>query len=270
MNKPPRSHHRELIELAALFAAAGIADLFTNLLGHRIEGPTVLIALGVVVAIATLVNLRRDARRPRARGAALRAGEDSAAHYAQVAGELWCVRTAVQDTPGRLAVLAGAFAAVGANILALQVQPTDGAVVDEFLVEAGPEVSAEQLGAAVAAAGGGQVHVAPADVTALTDLPTRALMLAHRLIREPGALRPVLAELLSAATVEWRAQQDEAREGQDEDEGEAAGRESTVIRVRDCHAGVVLVSRPGIPFTPAECARVRAMADLVGASVLQR
>ena len=262
MSKPLRNHHRELIELAALFAAAGIADLFTNLLGHRIEGPTVLIALGIVVAVATLVNLRRDARRARARGASGTAYERASADYAAVAGELWRVRTAVQDTPGRLAVLAGAFAAVGANILALQVQPVADGVVDEFLVEAGVEVTAEQLGAAVASAGGGQVHVAPADVTALTDLPTRALTLAHRLIREPGELRFVLAELLSSAQVEWRTEEDDDREC---DEAE-----DTVIRVRDPHAGVVRVSRPGIPFTPAESARVQAMADLVGASVVRR
>lgn len=262
MSKPPRNHHRELIELAALFAAAGIADLFTNLLGHRIEGPTILIALGVVVAIATLVNLRRGGRGSRARGASVPARDHAAAHYAQVAGELWRVRTAVQDTPGRLAVLAGAFAAVGANILALQVQPTADAVVDEFLVEAGPEVTAEQLGAAVAAAGGGQVHVAPADVTALTDLPTHALTLAHRLIREPEALRLVLAELLSSADVEWRADEDDLRE--------RGGADNAVIRVRDPRAGVVVVSRPGIPFTPAECARAQAMADLAGASVVRR
>lgn len=258
MSKPPRSHHRELIELAALFAAAGIADLFTNLLGHRIEGPTVLIALGAVVALATLVNLLRGGHRPRARGRSVPVPDHRAtADYTGVAGELWLVRTAVQDTPGRLAVVAGAFAAVGANILTLQVQPIADAVVDEFLVEAAAEVTAEQLGAAVAAAGGGEVHVAPADVTALTDLPTRALTLAHRLVREPAALRVVLAELLSPATVGWQAEQDDA------DGCEGVGR--TVMRVRDPLAGVLHVSRPGIPFTPAEFARAQAMADLVGA-----
>jgi hypothetical protein len=262
MSKPPGNRHRELIELAALFAAAGIADLFTNLLGHRIEGPTVLIALGIVVAVATLVNLRRDARRTRVRIASRPACERAAADYGAVAGELWRVRTAVQDTPGRLAVLAGAFAAVGANILALQVQPVADGVVDEFLVEAGAEVTAEQLGAAVASAGGGQVHVAPADVSALTDLPTRALTLAHRLLREPEALRFVLAELLSSAQVEWRAGEDDVPASDQA--------ENTLIRVRDLHAGVVLVSRPGIPFTPAESARVQAMADLVGASLVRR
>lgn len=257
MSKPPRSHHRELIELAALFAAAGIADLFTNLLGHRIEGPTVLIGLGAVVALATLVNLLRSGHGPRARGRSVPAPDRAAADYTGVAGELWRVRTAVQDTPGRLAVVAGAFAAVGANILTLQVQPIADGVVDEFLVEAAAEVTGEQLGAVVSAAGGGQVHVAPADVTALTDLPTRALTLAHRLVREPGALRCVLAELLSPATVEWHAEQDGA------DEREGVG--STVMRIRDPLAGVVLVSRPGIPFTPAEFARAQAMVDLVGA-----
>jgi hypothetical protein len=257
MSKPLKNHRRELIELAALFAAAGIADLFTDLLGHRIEGPVVLIALGVVVAIATLMDLLRGGRRPRARGASVPAYDQTPTGYADVAGELWRVRTAVQDTPGRLAVLAGAFAAVGANILALQVQPVAGAVVDEFLVEAATNVTADQLGAVVAAAGGGEVHVALADVTSLTDLPTRALTLAHRLIREPEALRFVLAELLSPAQVEWCSEQDDTCGGNET--------ESTIMRVRDPLAGVVRVSRPGIPFTPVESARAQAMADLASA-----
>ncbi len=254
----PRRHLRELIELAALFAAAGVADLFTNALGHRIDGPSVLIALGAVVAVVTLAQYLHSVRASAssARGGAVPV-PDQAADYSGRAGELWRVRTMVEDTPGRLAVLAGAFAAVGANILALQVQPAAGAVVDEFLVEAAADVTPDRLAAAVAAAGGGEVHVVAADLTALADLPTRALTLAHRLARDPGELRRVLAELLGPARVEWR-----------QDESEPCGvdpADATVMRVRDPRRGVMVVTRAQIPFTLVEFARAQAMADLAGA-----
>lgn len=261
MSKPSRSHHRELIELAALFAAAGVADVFTNALGHRIDGPSILIALGVVVAVVTLAQYLHGKRALRTSASPTRVGRmpalDHAADCSGPAGELWRVRTMVQDTPGRLAVLAGAFAAVGANILALQVQPVAGAVVDEFLVEAAADVTPQRLAAAVAAAGGGEVHVVAADVSALADLPARALTLAHRLAQAPDELGRVLAELLGQAQVEWQPGGDPATCGVDAAEG-------TVMRVRDPRRGVTVVSRPEIPFTLVEFARAQAMADLAG------
>lgn len=165
----------------------------------------------------------------------------------------------VGDTPGRLAVVAGAFAAVGANILTLEIHPVDDGVVDEFLVQAEADVTAQRLGAAVAAAGGGQVHVEAADVTALADVPTRALALARRLADGPEQLERVLAEFLGATEVVWRSAAEVATEVGLDESG------SIVVAVSQPRAGVLVVSRAQVPFTLVEVARARAMADLAGA-----
>lgn len=257
MSGPPKNQHRELIELAALFVAAGLTDVFTDVLGHRIEGPSVLIVLGVVVAVVAFSR-----HRPRRGG---RGG--SAALVAGSSGQLWRVRAMVGDTPGRLAVLAGAFAAVGANILTLEIHPVDDGVVDEFLVRVEEGVTPQRLGAAVAAAGGGQVHVEAADVTALADVPTRALALARRLADGPEQLGRVLVELLGATDVVWRPSGEAAiamshgRSGS----GSRSEGESVAISVSWPRAGVMVVSRAQVPFTFVEVARAQAMADLAGA-----
>ncbi|HEU5352903.1 MAG TPA: hypothetical protein VFU65_00490 [Actinocrinis sp.] len=171
------------------------------------------------------------------------------------------MRTTVEDTPGRLAVLAGAFAAVGTNILALQVHPVADGVVDEFLVQAAVDVTPQRLGAAVAAAGGGHVHVEAADVTALADVPTRVLGLARRIVEGPDHLRRVLVELLGATDVMWRpCDAASARAGHSE-----SGTDSIAIAVSKPQSGVMVVSRPRMPFTLVEFARAQAMADLAGA-----
>jgi hypothetical protein len=262
MSRPPKNHHRELIELAALFAAGGLADLFTNLLGHRIEGPSILIALGAVVAAVTFAR-QQPIRRGRAMSAqAARAPlPERPGCLPEASGRLWRVRTMVEDRPGRLAVLAGAFAAVGANILTLQVHPVADGAVDEFLVQAAPDVTPRRLGAAVAAAGGGQVHVEAADVTALADVPTRALTLAHRLTGDPGDLGRVLLELLGATDVVWRPSSDQSAEASHAE----SGTESIAIAVSKPRPGVMVVSRAQVPFTLVEFARAQAMADLAGA-----
>jgi hypothetical protein len=264
MSRPPKNQHRELIELAALFVTAGLADMFTNVLGHRIEGPSILIALGVVVAAVNFarhlpVRRRRAARAPAPAPSAPipdRTGGSTGSN-----GQLWRVRTMVEDTPGRLAVLAGAFAAVGANILTLQVHPVADAVVDEFLVQAAVGVTPQRLGAAVAAAGGGQVHVETADVTALADVPTRALTLARQLAAGPDRLARVLVELLGATEATWRPCGD-VNAGLSDDE---SGTESIAIAVSTPKPGVMVVSRAQMPFTFDEFARAQAMADLAGA-----
>lgn len=167
----------------------------------------------------------------------------------------------VEDRPGRLAVLAGAFAAVGANILTLEVHPVGDEVVDEFLVQAAVGVTPQQLSAAVAAAGGGQVHVETADVTALADVPTRALTLARQLVGGPDQLGRVLAELLGATDVTWRPCGDAPATASDG----GSGTESIAIAVGGPQSGVLMVSRPQTPFTFVEFARAQAMADLARA-----
>lgn len=264
MSAPSRKHHRELIELAALFVAAGLTDVFTDVLGHRIEGPSILIALGAIVATVTFAR-----HRPVRRGAPVPAPAPTASSQLPGLaggptgsdGRLWRVRTRVEDVPGRLAVLAGAFAATGANILALQVYPIAAGVVDEFLVQAAADVTWRRLHAAVTAVGGTQVHVEAADVTALADVPTRALSLARHLAAGPDHLRRVLAELLGATEVTWRPCGDVSA-GACQGEN---GTEAIAIAVSAPQAGVMVLSRAQMPFTYVEFARAQAMADLAGA-----
>ena len=266
MSSPPKSPHRELIELAALFVAAGLTDVFTDVLGHRVEGPSILIALGAVAAVASF-GRHRPVRPGRAAVATVRGASatlsDRMGGFTDSSGRLWRVRTMVEDTPGRLAVLAGAFAAVGTNILALQVHPVADGVVDEFLVQAAADITPERLGAAVAAAGGGHVHVEIADVTALADVPTRALSLARRLVDGPDHLRRVLVELLGATDVRWRPCDDASTSASASDD--ESGTDSIAIAVSKPRCGVMVVSRPQMPFTLVEFARAQAMADLAGA-----
>jgi len=174
----------------------------------------------------------------------------------------------VQDSPGRLAVVAGALAGVGANILSLQVHPVgDGQVLDDFVVLAPAAVDAERLAAAVVAVNGGAPHVAAAELHSLVDAPTHALSLAGRLGGSDSAaegvteLRSVLAELLGARV-------DESAD--EEDEGVQDTR--MVLRVPSSGSagsvggagagGVLVLSRPEVPFTETEFARARAMAEL--------
>jgi hypothetical protein len=202
------------------------------------------------------------------------------------AGTVWRVRTEIDDTPGRLAVFAGALAAAGANIHALEAHPTAGGVVDEFVVEASLHTTAEQLCGAVRAAGGRSPHAAPADVLALLDAPTRALDLAGRLVRRSASLAAVLADLLDAHSVVVG----EASEGQN-DAGPAGGFpaaaaaagvsggahtsatggvggvggvgvEGTTLRLLRPDGGLVTLTRPGMPFTATESARAQSMLDL--------
>lgn len=261
-----KNHHRELIELAALFVAAGLTDVFTDVLGHRIEGPSILIALGVIVAVVSFAR-HRPVRRG---GAAVAPARGVSASLSDRAGgltgssdRLWRVRAMVEDRPGRLAVLAGAFAAVGANILTLEVHPVGDEVVDEFLVQAAVGVTPQQLEAAVAAAGGGQVHVETTDFTALVDVPTRALTLARQLVGGPQQLGRVLTELLGATGVTWRPCDDVPVGASDGGNGSGTG--SIAIAVGGPRAGVLVLSRPRTPFTFVEFARAQAMADLARA-----
>lgn len=264
MSRPPKNHQRELIELAALFVAAGLTDVFTDVLGHRIEGPSILIGLGVVVAAVTFVR-----HRPSRRGGPVPAPAPSApapvpgstVGSTESGGRLWRVRTMVRDAPGQLAVLAGAFAAVDANILTLQVYPVAEGVVDEFLVRAASGVTARHLGTAVAAVGGGQVHVEAADVTDLADVPTRALTLARHLADGPEHLGRALVELLGATEATWRPCGDVPASAS---HGES-GTESIEIAVSTPQPGVIVLARAQMPFTFVEFARAQAMADLAGA-----
>lgn len=281
------SHHRQLIELAALLGTAGLADLFADLFGRRSSGAEVLAGLGAALVVATFVHhlsIRRAARAPSSSSVSVSVGTvpptpaagvaSAVLDAASASGELWRIRTAVQDSPGRLAVVAGALAGVGANILSLQVHPVGGGqVLDDFVVLAPAAVDAERLAAAVVAVNGGSPHVAPAELHSLVDAPTHALSLAGRLggsdsaAEGVGELRAVLAELLGARVDESAGEEDEGvqetRMVLRVPSSGSVGRAGSVGSADGAEAGCVLVlSRPEVPFTETEFARARAMADL--------
>ena len=301
----PSRHHRHLIELASILATAGIADAFADVFGMRRHGDGALIALGVALVVGTVghhIWLRRTDHAPPAprsrparttaasaalplRGAGSDAGAADAYSYTYSypdpaagdeetvprVGTVWRVRTEIDDTPGRLAVFAGALAAAGANIHALEAHPTAGGVVDEFVVEASPHTTAEQLCGAVRAAGGRAPHAASADVLALLDAPTRALDLAGRLVRRSASLASVLADLLDAhsvvvgeASAGENGAEPAAGDGGVDAEclggvGDVGG---TTLRLRRPDGGLVTMTRPGMPFTATESARAQSMLDL--------
>lgn len=310
-------HRYELIEMAVLFGTAAVADLLVDALGHGVEGPGVLGCLSAMLIAVVIVHrawIRHTTSPPRGRrtGAAVTEMADSAADAAATSaatgpsegnepepaevGALWRLRTSVEDTPGRLAVLAGALAAAGANILTLQVHPTGSGATDEFLVRTPPGTSADKLTAAVRAVGGGEPWVGRAEVQALADPTAHALALARQLLprpnlsptvdpkskqwdqgqgteegagagggdadveTEPGErLLAVLAELLDANEVEWCTSEGMSA-------AESTGADCDTLRLDLPGHATVQITRTGLPFTPAECARARAMADLAAAS----
>lgn len=180
-------------------------------------------------------------------------GADNADHHEPVRGavKLWTVRATVDDVPGRLAILAASLARRAINILSVQVHLTPDGPVDELLVAASPVLSAADLAAATVDGGARAPRVAAADAHALVDAPTRALTLATRLVRTSDDLPAVLTSLLPGAQLTWRA--DPPADHEDNPEQ---------LWLADPHGGGFLLTRPSIPFTPAERARAYAMIDL--------
>lgn len=257
-------HHRHLIELASLLATAGLTDMFADEFGTQSHGAGVLVGLGATLVIGIVVHhlwITRAGHAPP--NSALFPRE---AGHTESVGVLWRLRAEIDDTPGRLAVLAGALSAAGADIRTLHVlHPTHSGIVDEFLLETAPTVTPEALCAAVRAVGGRQVHAAPADLLALVDAPAHALSLAARLARGPNHLPAVLADLLGADQVE------QARDGAGvggfadprADRIAWADRiDGTALMLHGRDGGHLVATRAGLPFTTTELSRARAMADL--------
>jgi hypothetical protein len=255
-------HHRHLVELASLLATAGLADAFADVFGLRRHGATVLIVLGIALVVGTVghhIWLRRTDHAPPATtraplASAMSATDDVSPGETSSVGVFWRLRTEVDNTPGRLAVLAGALAAAGANIQALGVHPAPTGVIDEFLIEASEDTSAERICAAVNAVGGRNTHAVPADVFALLDAPTYALELASRLVRNHDALGAVLTDLLDADSVTVGAA----------DPGAPGARaDGTTLMLQSSDGTTCTAVRPYMPFTATELARARALLELM-------
>jgi len=165
---------------------------------------------------------------------------------------LWRLRATIDDRPGFLAVLAASLALRSVNILSVQVHATPGAAVDEFVVDAPDEMTAEELLAAVERGRGRDAWVGPADAYGLVDPPTQILALAHRLVGDPDALGDVVREMLGECEVHWRPR----------GAGEAEGFAPTKLCLPDPAGGVLVVERADPVFTPAEYARAYSMASL--------
>jgi hypothetical protein len=250
----PRSlsrHHLHLLELASLLATAGLADAFADVFGARSHGKAALVAIGAALFVCTVGHhmwLRRTDHAP-----PFTAPKHTAVRTDSAGGFLWRIRTEIDNTPGRLAVLAGALAAAGANIHSLEACPTTDGVVDEFVVETLRNATAERLCGALQAVGGRHTRAAPTDVLALLDAPTRALESAIRLARQPEKFSAVLGDLLDARCV---------TSGAAEPDTPAAWIDGADLGLRRSDGLTFLATRPGLPFTGTEISRAQTLASL--------
>jgi GNAT superfamily N-acetyltransferase len=160
----------------------------------------------------------------------------------------------VQDTPGQLAQLTTAVAALGGNIRTVQVHPTPDGAVDEVLLHMPGNVSERALVRAVVDAGARDVSVQRADVRELDDVPTRVLTLATELINGQGELVRVLRRMLGRVEVRWQEQPDPPLE--------VDGLADDAMCLAAPGGGVLVLRRRGGSFTPAEFARARSMTEL--------
>ncbi|MBR7829535.1 hypothetical protein KDK95_24735 [Actinospica sp. MGRD01-02] len=265
-SRNPNHHHRHLVELASLLATAGLADAFADVFGLKRHGSTALIALGVALVVGTVghhIWLRRRDHAPPALSTEIEVSPTGVTTASPADGGstsvFWRVRAEIDNTPGRLAVLAGALTAAGANIHALEVHPAPDGVIDQFLIEASEDTSAERLCAAVNAVGGRYAHAVPTDVLALLDGPTHALELAARLVREPGSFAAVFTEMLDAGSLTIDAAGPAATHTANAADAWIDG---TTLTLRTAAGTTLTATRPGMPFTATELSRARTLLEL--------
>jgi len=162
------------------------------------------------------------------------------------AAALWRIRVTVDDKPGALEVLTHNLARLDVNILTLHVHALDRGSLDELVVATPEHVHAADLIDGIETGGGVDPHVWPTSALALIDGQTKALTLAARVTANPGDLPLAVAELLGAQVVTDRC-------------GKTGG---TTLRIPSPWSGLIVVSRPDEPFTPAESARANRLADV--------
>ena len=172
---------------------------------------------------------------------------------------LWRIRATVDDRPGYLSVLTASLALRSVNILAVQVHTTEEGAVDDFLVDAPDRLTEAEILAAVLKGRGRDAFVTRADPQSLADQPTRALVLAGRLVHEPDSLGEALAGLLDATQVCWRPGST----------GEQPGFQGGRMTLADPSGGSYELLRALPAFTPAEYARAQALVE-VATGVLRR
>ncbi|RPK70036.1 Acetyltransferase (GNAT) family protein [Streptomyces sp. ADI95-17] len=283
-----RPHHwrRDMIELAALFTAVAVADAIANLIGHQPDGPYLLIASAVALAVTAAFHTwwaRRHSHAPPPTGSGAVAEGDGVATDLgiYVAGPaavdtptaagpdaspedtaLWRMRTTVRDIPGSLAALCGALARHRVDILTLQTHPLARGTVDEFLLRAPSRLQAQQLSRAISAAGGSSTWIERADTHDLVDAPTRVLSLATRTALDAAELPLALRQLLGRCTIHSLPAVSVTGRATGETAPVEGVLEETVMRLRDPSGGAITIERPYLPFTPTEFARARALVEL--------
>ncbi|MER7082568.1 L-amino acid N-acyltransferase YncA [Saccharopolyspora kobensis] len=237
---------RELVELAALFLAAGAVNLAVTGAHALTVGSSVLLSIGAVLLVVAAIRwfLKRPPQVTTTAPAPVPEEPD-------VRQALWRLRASVTDAPGRLARLAGGLAALGGDIRTMQVHPVADGAVDEVLLHVPDRTTRWELIEAVEAAGGRDVVVARADVRELDDVPTRTANLATDLVNGRTDLVRALSALLGRVEVRWQ-----------EEAGSCSG---TAMRLAAPGGGELVLERPGGSFTPAEFARASAMVELAAA-----
>lgn len=159
---------------------------------------------------------------------------------------LWRVRTTLDDRPGALAELTTACGSAGVNILGLQVFRGVDRVTDELVLRTPDDWGLTDLADLVERSGGTGVSVLPCTEAALADQPTRYVLAARSILAEPAGFPDVVAHLFDAET-----------------DPDGAGL-APVMDGMDLEIGDVVVQlRRTAPFTAAEHARGRALAELV-------
>ncbi|RAS61338.1 acetyltransferase (GNAT) family protein [Lentzea atacamensis] len=154
----------------------------------------------------------------------------------------WRMRIELSDSPGALARVTVRLAAADCNVLALQVIPVPGGVLDEIVVRAAPGVLPADLIEAVRSEGGKCAGITRADVRDLVDEPTAVLRAARMALSNPSRVAEALRQVLSADAVTHGV----AADGQ-------------------VQLGELAARRGWAGFTQVELARGQALLDLLDA-----
>ncbi|GAB3905439.1 GNAT family N-acetyltransferase [Kibdelosporangium lantanae] len=169
--------------------------------------------------------------------------------------ETWRLRVELDDHPGVLARVTTRLAARDCNVLALNILPVPGGVVDELVVKAAPGVPPAELVREIRAEGGRCLGITHADVRDLVDPPTAALRAVTTALRDPYASQEAVRVLLAADSVTYE---------HGEPGTQADGGHKAYLPLGD---GLVVAARRGwAPFTDVELARASVFAELLAAA----
>ena len=166
------------------------------------------------------------------------------------AATLWRARVLVRDEPGALERITRRLARLDINILSIHVHPAELGTLDEFVLSAPGGLREDDILEALQDGGGRAPSIWPTTALALADGQTKALTLAARLTRDPGELRHVVAELLSAEVVHPC------------ELVPSSSADGTTLKIPTAWHGPLVFRRPAEPFTLAESARAHRLAEI--------